>query len=345
MVAIHKKRLGKIRATVDDIQNKHEVWQPRHHDFVDGGFFFRQQINSHQHRGDEERAYARNLFRGIPEDLFVPFDEQLVEVFESFAVAGNRGIRRYFLFVCLLDDLDCHLRIHLVGKAGEQFLVDAAIIAEGQHLRQANRSQGNAGQKYGHGYRGWHNHPEGRQGVSDQQKQGDAAPYVFRQLVFVIAKAPFFIIPQRSGRHKQLHAHDTKRQEQAKPQGQTPVHAKEQAERQKSDYHLQNRVEVIDQRILPGVHAHQDHRVVLVLCRIEKIGVYEAANHRQKQQDVQEYRVFRQLLIKDADAANHRDKVKELADEGGGDFPQGGQRIREDFQAPDPIERRRQQAL
>ncbi len=69
VVAVHKKRLCKVRTTVDSVHYKYKVRKPSHHDFVNDGFFFGQQIDSYQHGGDKESAHIGNLLCRVPEYL------------------------------------------------------------------------------------------------------------------------------------------------------------------------------------------------------------------------------------------------------------------------------------
>ena len=59
VIAVHKKRLCKVRATVDSVHYKYKVRKPSHHDFVNDGFFFGQQIDACQHGGDKESGTYR----------------------------------------------------------------------------------------------------------------------------------------------------------------------------------------------------------------------------------------------------------------------------------------------
>lgn len=40
VIAVHKKRLCKVCATVDGVHDKHKIRKPSHHDFVGGRFCF-----------------------------------------------------------------------------------------------------------------------------------------------------------------------------------------------------------------------------------------------------------------------------------------------------------------
>lgn len=73
VIAVHKKRLCKVRATVDSVHYKYKVRKPSHHDFVNDGFFFGQQIDACQHGGDKESAHIGNLLCRVPEYLFYAF--------------------------------------------------------------------------------------------------------------------------------------------------------------------------------------------------------------------------------------------------------------------------------
>ena len=345
VVAVHKKRLGKARAAVDGVHDKHKVRQPGQHDLVDGGFCLWQQADRRQHGGDEEGAHAGDLLGRVPEYLLVPFDKQLVQVLKAPAAAGDGSIRGYVLFVCLLDELCAGRAVHLIGQARQQLFVDGVILAEGGQPGDACHAQRDARQEYPHRHGGGKGKTKGGRGIGGGQKQGDNAPHIFGQPVFVVAKAPFLIVPQGERRRKQLHARYAKGQEQTKPQRYASIHTEQNGKGHKADNDLQYGVEIVYQRILPRVHPHQDHRIVLVLRRVEKVGVRKAADHREKQQDVQERLILRQPFIKGTDTAYQRDKVKELAQERGRDLPQHRQNVRKDFQALYLIQRRREQPL
>ena len=118
MIAVHKKRLCKVCATVEGVHNKYKIRKPSHHDFINDGFFFGQQIDSYQHGGDKESAHIGNLLCRVPEYLFVPFDKQLIQILEALAVAANGSICGYFLFICLFDKLCLCRAVHLIGQSG-----------------------------------------------------------------------------------------------------------------------------------------------------------------------------------------------------------------------------------
>lgn len=118
VIAVHKKRLCKVRATVDSVHYKYKVRKPSHHDFVNDGFFFGQQIDACQHGGDKESAHIGNLLCRVPEYLFMPFDKQLIQILEALAVAANGSICGYFLFICLFDKLCLCRAVHLIGQSG-----------------------------------------------------------------------------------------------------------------------------------------------------------------------------------------------------------------------------------
>ena len=116
MIAVHKKRLCKVCATVDGVHDKHKIRKPSHHDFVNDGFFFGQQIDACQHGGDKKSAHIGNLLCRVPEYLFVPFDKQLIEVLKTLTAAGNGSICGYFLLIDLLYKLRLCRAVHLIGQ-------------------------------------------------------------------------------------------------------------------------------------------------------------------------------------------------------------------------------------
>ena len=157
------------------------------------------QPDSRQRRGGEEGARAGNPLRRVPEDLPVPFDEQLVQKFEALPAARDGRVRRNLLLARLLHEPRRRAGVHPAVQAAEQFPVDSAVIAKGQHTLDRVFPQREAGQKDRHGRGRGQREAEGRRQIGGAQQQGDGGPDVLRELVFVVPEAALFIIPQRDG--------------------------------------------------------------------------------------------------------------------------------------------------
>ena len=151
-----------------------------------------------------------------------------------------------------------------------------------------------------------------------------------------------FIVPQRIGGHRHFHASDAERDQQAQPQGNAPVHAKQDSEGQKSHHNFQQCVAVVDQGVGPGIHPQEDHGVVLVPGGVEDASVHVRADQRQEKQDVQETEARRRPLVEEPHAADHGEEVQDLPQKDGNDLPQHREDIGEDLQPTHFIKCRRQ---
>ena len=270
-------------------------------------------------------------------------DEQVVQVFEALAAAGDARVRG--------DGLGRGApgrglgRVHLLQGLGEHLLHHLAVVGKARDAPQAQRAREDAQQHDARRDR-QRQHPAQRRGHIGRKEQHAAdAPADPAQLVLVGRVAPALVIPEGGGRNRQLAPRDKEGQEQAQPDRRARQQAEQQRKGQKAHHDLDQAVEVVRQRVGPGVHAQQDHGVVLIPRGVEQVGVQKRAQERQEDQDVRKGRLRGRLLVEDADPDDHRQKVQELAEEERPDLPQHGQDLAEDLQPRAGVEGVGQQAL
>ena len=105
-------------------------------------------------------------------------------------------------------------------------------------------------------------------------------------IIFIEEMVISFIIPKHTGSSNHFYSGDRQRQQQIKPERYAAHHSKPDRKGKKPDDYLQNRVSIVDQRIFPCIHPHQNHRVVLIPAGIENAGVHICADHCQEKQDM-----------------------------------------------------------
>ena len=209
------------------------------------------------------------------------------------------------------------------------------------HRKRAERDKE---QKQRRGNRRRQREAECRRQIRRSEHHARKHPQVRPQFILVVDVAAFLIAAQLQRRNRQLRARDAERQQQAEPKRHAAHEAENHRERQKADDDLQHRVAVIDERVHPRVHAHEDHRVILIARRVEKARVHIGADGGQEQKDVQKRAARRGLLVQQAGAEHHRQKIDQLAKEHRAHLPQHGEDIREDLEIPHAVQLFRQRA-
>ena len=332
VVAVHEQGLGKAGAPVDEIHDEGKVRQPRHDHLVDvrpgAG------LDHHeQHRAAaEKQADIGDAQGGFPQNLPVPFDEQVVEELKALLSAGDGRVGGDVLLIGRLDRRSG--LVHLARDLGQQLLVHLPVVAEGQHPPKAQEPQRDPDQEQRRRGPEGQDEAHGGRHIGQGQQERRQQPGYLLEVILIADIAVLLIVPQGVGGHRHLHAGDADRDQQAQPQRHAPVQAKEDGEGQEPHHDLPQGVAVVYQGVGPGVHPQKDHGVVLVPGGVEEAGVHIRADQRQEQQDVQEPEARRRPLVEEPHAADHGEEVEELPQEDGHDLPQHREDVGEDLQPP-----------